>query len=134
MRRFNVTTTCVKHLHYMADITKKSDSIINMIEEGYYFTINRARQKGKTTILKYIAKELSDKYLVISASFEGRSSLFESEEAFAGRIFDVFAEPFDLFEPEKAEKVKSYGVNLRTIDDVGKAISRLCFDSGKENI
>ena len=76
MRRFNVTTTCVKHLHYMADISTKIAIIIKMIDDGYYFTINRGRQKGKTTILKLLSIELSDKYFVIPISFEGRNSLF----------------------------------------------------------
>lgn len=87
MRRFNVTTTCVKHLHYMADISKKLYKIIKMIETGYYFTINRARQKGKTTILKLLAKELSDKYLVVSTSFEGSSYLFEDDKGIYTKLF-----------------------------------------------
>ncbi len=132
MRRFNVTTTCVKDLHYMADVSKKMDEIINMIETGYYFTINRARQKGKTTILKLLAKELSDEYFVIPTSFEGSSYLFENDEAFSRGIFDVFAEPFELFQPEIAEKIKSYGQNVNNIKDLGKAISRWCYESEKE--
>ncbi len=132
MRRFNVTTTCVKDLHYMADISKKMDEIINMIESGYYFTINRARQKGKTTILKLLAKELSDEYFVISTSFEGRSSLFDSEQVFSERIFDVFARSFELYQPEIAKKIKSYGQNLKNMDDIGKAISKFCYESEKK--
>ncbi|AZO93841.1 AAA family ATPase [Halocella sp. SP3-1] len=132
MRRFNVTTTCVKHLHYMADISKKLYKIIKMIETGYYFTINRARQKGKTTILKLLAKELSDKYLVVSTSFEGSSYLFEDDKVFSQNIFHVFAEPFELFQPEIAEKIKSYGHDLKNLNDVSKAISRWCYESEKE--
>jgi len=134
VRRFNVTTTCVKHLHYMADVHKKLDKIIEMIETGYYFTINRARQKGKTTILKLIAKELSEKYLVISVSFEGKSSLFSSEQVFAERIFDVFAQPFAVFQPEIAAKIESYGQDLKNLDDVSKAIGKWCYESEKEII
>ncbi|MFW5972329.1 MAG: AAA family ATPase [Bacillota bacterium] len=132
MRRFNVTTTCVKDLHYMADVRKKLDKIIKMIDTGYYFTINRARQKGKTTILKLLVKELSEKYLIIPASFEGNSYLFEDDQVFSRNIFDIFAEPFELFQPEIAEKIKSYGHNLNNINDVGRAISRWCYESEKE--
>lgn len=132
MRRFNVTTTCVKDLHYMADVSKKLDKIIEMIETGYYFTINRARQKGKTTILKLLAKESSDKYLVISTSFEGSSYLFGDDKVFAEGIFDVFAEPFELFQPEIAKKIKSYGHDLKNMAEVGKAISKWCYESEKE--
>ena len=120
MRRFNVTTTCVKHLHYMADNKKKTDIIIDMIEAGYYFTINRGRQTGKTTILKLLAKELSDKYLMIPASFEGMSSLFESEETFSAKIFEVFAKPFAIFNSELAVSIKNRGKDLRNMEVWGK--------------
>lgn len=132
MRKFNVTTTCVPQLHYMVDLTKKYNIILEMIEDGLYFTINRGRQKGKTTLLKGIARTLGDKYLVIPASFEGRSYLFNDDETFASNIFNIFAEPFEVFQPQISEKIKSYAQNLKTIDDVSKAISRLCLESKKE--
>jgi hypothetical protein len=97
----------------MADVSKKMAVIIDMIEKGYYFTINRARQKGKTTIHELLSNELSDKYMVISASFEGRSSLFEGEHSFTSRIFDVFVEPFEVVKPRTAERIKSYRENLK---------------------
>src|SRR3989339_495348 len=132
MRRFNVTTTCVKNLHYMADVSKKIKIIKNMIDDGYYFTINRGRQKGKTTILKLLAKELKEKYLVISASFEGRSELFKDEESFAQKIFKIFAKPFNELNPEMANKIKDYGKYLKSLDDVSNAISKWCNSSKKE--
>ena len=132
MRRFNVTTTCVKHLHYIADISKKMDIIIKMIDDGYYFTINRGRQKGKTTILKLLSIELSHKYFVIPISFEGRNSLFENDEVFASKIFDVFAEPFEILNPKIVKNIKSYGENLKNMDEVGRAISKLCKETDKE--
>lgn len=42
-----------------------------MIDAGDYFTINRARQFGKTTMLQTIRRKLSDKYLILKTSFEG---------------------------------------------------------------
>ena len=49
MKRFNVTGTCVGHKHYMADISAKLDEIEKLVDDEHYFTINRARQYGKTT-------------------------------------------------------------------------------------
>ena len=47
-KKFNITGTCYPALHYMADISAK-------LQGGYgyggYFTINRPRQYGKTTML-----------------------------------------------------------------------------------
>jgi hypothetical protein len=72
MKKFNVTGTCIPEKHYMVDISKKINSIINLIEEGEYFIINRPRQYGKTTTLYLLDKKLRnmDKYLSIKISFE----------------------------------------------------------------
>lgn len=72
MKRFNLTGVCVPDKHYMVDLSEKADIIIrDYIEQGAYFTINRARQFGKTTLLAALARRLTDNYLVIRLSFEG---------------------------------------------------------------
>ena len=72
MKRFNLTGVCVPDKHYMVDLSEKVDIIIrDYIEQGAYFTINRARQFGKTTMLSALARRLADDYLVIRLSFEG---------------------------------------------------------------
>jgi len=70
MRRFNVTGLCNPELDYMVDITNKLMQIKEMIDYGDYFTINRARQYGKTTTLRRLWRFLADDYTVISMSFE----------------------------------------------------------------
>lgn len=47
-RRFNITGLCIPEKHYMVDIKSRLEEIRVLIEEGAYFTINRARQYGKT--------------------------------------------------------------------------------------
>ncbi|MCL1989905.1 MAG: PD-(D/E)XK nuclease family protein [Defluviitaleaceae bacterium] len=71
MREFNTTGTCVKSRHYMVDTSEKIEKIIKLIEREKYFTINRPRQYGKTTSLSLLRRQLSEKYLVLSLSFEG---------------------------------------------------------------
>ena len=83
MRRFNVTGLCVPRKHYMVDISNKLVKIKELIDMECYFTINRARQYGKTTTLAVLGRVLQDEYIVISISFESfgiRS--FESPETF----------------------------------------------------
>jgi len=83
MREFNVTGLCIPSKHYMADISEKIRQIMVMVENGQYFTINRARQYGKTTTLALLEKQLPKEYTVIKASFEGVSdNMFEKEEGF----------------------------------------------------
>ena len=83
MRRFNVTGVCVPEKHYMVDISDKLAQIKEMVDYGDYFTINRARQYGKTTTLSLLKKMLKSEYIVASISFErlGDES-FESTAAF----------------------------------------------------
>jgi len=71
MRRFNVTGLCNPDRHYMVDITNKLMQIKDMIDYGDYFTVNRARQYGKTTTLRRLWRFLADDYIVVSISFEG---------------------------------------------------------------
>ena len=51
MREFNVTGSCSKRDHYVVDISDKLHKISLLVKKGKYFTINRARQYGKTTTL-----------------------------------------------------------------------------------
>lgn len=41
-RRFNVTGSCNPKLHYMVDIRGRLKKIRELIDNGSYFTINRA--------------------------------------------------------------------------------------------
>ena len=82
-KRFNTTGTCIPEKHYMADTTDKINQIIRLIEQESYFTINRARQYGKTTTLLLLWRRLKESYIVISISFEGMGTeAFQSEDAF----------------------------------------------------
>jgi hypothetical protein len=62
-KRFNITGVCIPERHYMADISQKITGIMNMIEQGDYFVINRPRQYGKTTTLFRLEQELNPLYL-----------------------------------------------------------------------
>jgi hypothetical protein len=83
MKRFNVTGLCVPEQDYMVDISGKIAQIKKLIDSGSYFTINRARQYGKTTTLNELRKTLSGEYLIAKISFEGLGDeSFSSPEKF----------------------------------------------------
>ena len=72
---------------YMVDISGKVEQIRKLIDERRYFTINRARQYGKTTMLVALERSLSDTYVVISISFEGLGEeSFASMEGFCSSL------------------------------------------------
>lgn len=61
---FNVNGICYPDEHYMVNIEDRLAKIQNLIDEKKYFSINRARQYGKTTTMNLLVKYLSLKYLV----------------------------------------------------------------------
>lgn len=59
-RYFNVTGACDARFHYMVDLRERLVEIKKLVDAGEYFTINRARQYGKTTMLNALAEYLQD--------------------------------------------------------------------------
>ena len=90
-KTFNVTGVCVPTKHYMVDISRQLCQIQELVKQGAYFTINRARQYGKTTTLYALAKLLSDDYLVVSLDFQA----LDTAKFADGHIFSItFAQYF----------------------------------------
>ena len=71
MKKFNTTAVCIPSKHYMVNLSERVKAIRQLVDEGKYFTINRARQYGKTTTLRALQQEIQDQYVVLSLSFEG---------------------------------------------------------------
>lgn len=61
------------------------------VDAGEYFVISRARQYGKTTILRALSRYLYGDYIVVSFSFQRISAAdFENENAFSSAFADIF--------------------------------------------
>ena len=71
MRRFNTTGPCIPGKHYMVDLTERLAQICGLVDGGAYFTVNYARQYGKTTTLNALKRRLKAEYTVFLISFEG---------------------------------------------------------------
>ncbi len=112
MRRFNVTGRCVSDKHYMVDISEKVLQIIAMIEQGDYFTINRARQYGKTTTLWTLEEELvKRKYTVARISFEGVGDTpFESEKNFCQNLLEQIYDELKWYKAKDASLWKDKSI------------------------
>lgn len=88
MKEFNTTGLCVPSRHYMVDITGRVLKIKQLIDKDKYFTINRPRQYGKTTILNAVYNAINDVYNIIDLSFEGvGDSYFADEKSFCTGIY-----------------------------------------------
>ncbi len=81
---FNVSADCKPNLHYMVDMSGLLQKIKEFVDRGEYFTMNRARQYGKTTTLRALKRYLQGEYIVISLDFQklGADS-FENETIFS---------------------------------------------------
>ena len=87
MKQFNTTAVCIPSKHYMVDLTDRLAAIQEMIDAGKYFTINRARQYGKTTTLAALKKAIEHEYIVLFLDFQGiGNSGFSSEETFVQEL------------------------------------------------
>lgn len=87
MKKFNTTAVCKPEKHYMVDISDRVKKIKELVDAGKYFTINRARQYGKTTTLTALSDLLSNSYNVISISFEGiDKDVFENGATFSQAV------------------------------------------------
>ena len=83
MKQFNTTAVCIPSKHYMVDLSERVKEIKKLVDGGKYFTINRARQYGKTTTITALTMALKNQYVVISTSFEGIGNAgFEDEASF----------------------------------------------------
>lgn len=125
-KRFNVTGLCFPEYHYMADISDKVEEIRAYVDGGEYFTINRARQYGKTTTLEALKKELEKEYVVFSLSFEGMTSeAFSDENTFGMLFFGLIYDTIAFGEAENiSDEIKEELYHLST-DESGKVNFRV---------
>lgn len=80
---FNVNGVCKPAKHYMVNLKPRLEEIKVMVDDGQYFTINKARQYGKTTTLRALADFLKEDYTIISLDFQN----IESDEFSNGSSF-----------------------------------------------
>lgn len=101
MKVFNTTAVCIPTKHYMVDISEKVDEIKKLVDGGKYFTINRARQYGKTTTLTALRKRLESIYMVLSLDFQSvGADVFKNEAVFSQAMARII---IDCHEFENAD-------------------------------
>lgn len=105
---FNVTGDCKPKLHYMVDISGRLEEIAHLVERGEYFTINRARQYGKTTTLRALKLVLDQRYLVVSLDFQKiGDTKFRNENVFSIAFARLFLRAIRGDEHESAQMAEA---------------------------
>ncbi|MCD7954184.1 MAG: AAA-like domain-containing protein [Lachnospiraceae bacterium] len=136
-RKFNTTGVCIPALHYMVDTSSVTKQIIEKyIVPGEYFTINRARQYGKTTTLELLFQQLEKDYIVLDISFEAADEYFQSLKTLAqGLWMDIgdllLCQNISSVLQEEWRRPLSDDFPLR---DLGRRITSFCSKSEKKVI
>ena len=96
---FNTTAICIPEDNYMVDLSSRVKEIGELINAKKYFTINRARQYGKTTTLTALENYLSDSYDVISLDFQDvTDDMFKDENSFSRGLAQVLCDAKDTID------------------------------------
>ncbi len=132
-KRFNTAVTCNAERHYMVDITEKMKYVEDLIENANYFTINRARQFGKSTVLNWIKNNYSDRYYVADISFEITSSSDWGSDAnfcsaLCGKIASAFNDSGNISLANIWKEAQNRGM---IFDQLSNFIKSFCADTDK---
>ncbi|MBO5551096.1 MAG: AAA-like domain-containing protein [Lachnospiraceae bacterium] len=138
MKQFNTTAVCIPSKHYMVDLSERVKEIKGLVDAGKYFTINRARQYGKTTTLNALKKRLEPDYEVLSLDFQGLGNAsFETEEAFCrgftGLILNKFEYGLIRIPDEIVGQLNSFKSNRENnkFEDLMRVLRRWCSRSDR---
>lgn len=135
VKEFNTTGKCIPSKHYMVDLSERVREITKLVDAGKYFTINRARQYGKTTTIAFLTNYLKAEYDVLSLDFQKISNAaFQSEEAFVQAFSrQVLARGKKLPIPDSVkEKLQEYisrKEDKAVFDELFSALSKWCEES-----
>lgn len=133
---FNVNADCKPELHYMVDISEKLKQIRAMVDSGNYFTINRARQYGKTTTLNALKTVLKKDYFVIGLDFQLLGSAdFETEQSFVEAFASELLENAETVPEEIRGELETFANGSFTsgkLRNLFRLLSRWCGISEKK--
>lgn len=88
---FNVSAVCIPKDHYMVNIDKRLAEIKKLVDDGKYFTINCARQYGKTTTLRALKEYLQNDYYAVLLDFQKiGNAKYKNENTFSLAFARIF--------------------------------------------
>ena len=133
-RYFNITGCCNPQEHYMVNLDSRLAQIKKMVDKGQYFSINKGRQYGKTTILKALREYLKNDYVIISMDFQFVStSEFATENRFVKAFARLLWSRYHREMPSEIEKqIKQMKSSLDYVEaDLFVTLSEWCEVSSK---
>ena len=126
-KKFTITGTCIPSMNYMVDISEKLKQIKELIDEQEYFTINRGRQYGKTTILTALETYLEDEYTVISLTFEGLGDeSFVDAKTFCQTFLQIVDDALAFVDNTPEEKNAWLNASVVSFIDLSRHLTDMC--------
>ncbi|MCP4690705.1 MAG: AAA family ATPase, partial [Desulfobacterales bacterium] len=128
-KKFNDTGLCTPERHYMVDISRKIEQIVQLVEEEEYFSINRPRQFGKTTILSLLAKTLNQgrDCIALCISLEDMDEVTCRDQGeFISVLLSMFIKEFEFLNlPEIARFIKQRVEKINNMHRFSELITKL---------
>ena len=141
MKEFNTTGVCIPAKHYMVDLSERVKEIKELVDDGKYFTINRARQYGKTTTLWALSLALESQYDVVSIDFQDITDAdFENENEFTKGLSQLLCDTRDSMEIPISDKYYGLfqelaGRNEKVkLNDIFRIFDKWCKENPKQII
>ena len=138
MKQFNTTAVCIPSKHYMVDLSERVKEIKKLVDDGKYFTINRARQYGKTTTIDALSKTLLSDYEVAGLSFEGIGNAgFKTEQSFVKAFARKLKREFrnGLIVPENIKQQVQEFIDRKEekaeLDELFDLLQEWCYETEK---
>lgn len=136
-KRFNTTGICRAELHYMMDTSQKLKEVMELVEFGAYFTINRPRQYGKTTMLQslFYTFQKEENYIAIEMSFQGIDGKWhESDNAFAMMFIQLLTELMSYELPDLTDFLTDLKGTVSDMNTLSSAITKIIHKTNKKVI
>jgi len=108
---FNITGNCNAEEHYLMNNARMFEQVMELVERGKYFTINRPRQYGKTTMLFQLLESLHEtgEYLPIKMDFQDMTlEANQSETVFSQLFWKNMIEAIGLVDEALAKKLLDF--------------------------
>jgi hypothetical protein len=105
MKRFNTTGPCDRERHYLVDPDPRRPEMRELIDIGLFFVLHAPRQSGKTTLIRTLARKLTEegKFAALAFSCEAAEVAQDNYEAAQLAILDRLRAQALLDLPEKLQ-------------------------------
>ncbi len=123
------------------DISGRLEKIKSLVDAGKYFTINRARQYGKTTTLRALYRYLQKEYYVVLLDFQTfDNDKFENGNVFSAAFINSFLRSLkrNTLSPELEDAIKNilhstdYTDKYFSLKELFEQLSDLCAAAEKK--